>query len=165
MAGQVKPIPEGYHTATPYLTVHDAAKAIDFYKRAFDATEVVKMDGPPGKIGHAELRIGDSIIMLSDEFPGASVRSPKSLGGTTASVFLYVKDIDASFNKAVAAGAKSEQPPTDMFWGDRFGKLSDPFGHSWAMATHKEDVAPEEMKRRTQEFMTKMAAERSKTAG
>lgn len=156
MAGQVRPVPEGYHTLTPYLVVEDAARAIDFYKRAFGAQERVRMGGPGGKIGHAELKIGDSMIMLSDEMPGGGCRSPHSLGGTTASVFLYVNDVDSAFKQAEAAGAKAEMPPTDMFWGDRFGKLSDPFGHSWAMATHKEDVAPEEMQKRSKAFMEKM---------
>jgi PhnB protein len=163
MAGPVKAIPEGYHTVTPYLVVHDAAKAIDFYKRAFDATEVFRMDGPPGKIGHAELKIGDSMIMLGDEMPGSSARSPKSLGGTATGIFLYVKDVDSAFNKAVTAGAKVEMPLADQFWGDRYGKLSDPFGHSWSMATHKEDVAPEEMKKRMQAAMAKMGAEKKAT--
>jgi PhnB protein len=162
MAGPVKAIPEGYHTVTPYLVVHDAAKAIDFYKRAFDATELFRMEGPPGKIGHAELQIGDSKIMLADEM-GAGAGSPKSVGGTTGGIFLYVKDVDSAFNKAVSAGAKVDMPLADQFWGDRYGKLSDPFGHSWSMATHKEDVAPEEMKKRMQTAMAKMA-EKAKTA-
>jgi|SRR5450432_531190 PhnB protein len=162
MAGPVKAIPEGYHTATPYLVVHDAAKAIDFYKQAFDARELFRMEGPPGKIGHAELQIGDSKIMLGDEMPGSG-RSPKSLGGTGTGIFLYVKDVDSAFNQAVAAGAKVEMPLADQFWGDRYGKLSDPFGHSWSMATHKEDVAPEDMKKRAQAAMAKMA-EKAKTA-
>jgi PhnB protein len=157
MAGPVKPIPDGYNTVTPYLVVHDAAKAIDFYKRAFGATEVVKMDGPPGKIAHAEIKIGGSMIMLADEMPGSGARSPKSLGGTSTGIFLYVNDVDSAFSKAVAAGAKVEMPLADQFWGDRYGKLSDPFGHSWSMATHKEDVAPEEMKKRMQATMAKMA--------
>jgi len=164
MAGQVKPIPDGYHTITPYLVVHDAAKAIEFYKRAFDAREVHRMEGPGGKIGHAELRIGDSVLMLSDEMPGSDCRSPQSLHGTTANIFLYVKDVDSAFNKAVAAGAKGVQPPQDMFWGDRFGRLDDPFGHSWSLATHKEDVAPDEMKRRSDAFAAKMAGQKTKTA-
>ena len=152
----VKPIPTGFHTATPYLVVNDAAAAIDFYKRAFGAQEIMRMNGPHGKIGHAELRIGDSVLMLSDEMPGSGMRSPKSLGGTAAGVFLYVEDVDSAFQKATSAGAKADMPPADMFWGDRFGKLTDPFGHSWSMATHKEDVAPEEMKKRMQEEMKKM---------
>lgn len=164
MTGQVKPIPVGYHTVTPGLTVKDGTRAIDFYKRAFEAQERFRMEGPPGKIGHAELQIGDSMIMLSDEMPGNNNRSPQSLGGTSVNIFLYVKDVDASFKQAVAAGAKADMPPADMFWGDRFGKLTDPFGHSWSMATHKEDVAPEEMKKRGEAFMAKMA-QQSKTAG
>jgi PhnB protein len=162
MAGPVKAIPDGYHTATPYLVVHDAAKAIDFYKRAFDATELFRMEGPPGKIGHAELQIGDSKIMLADEM-GGGARSPRSVGGTTGGIFLYVKDVDSAFNKAVSAGAKVEMALADQFWGDRYGKLSDPFGHSWSLATHKEDVAPEEMKKRMQVAMAKMS-EKAKTA-
>ncbi len=165
MASQVKPIPEGYHTLTPYLTVHDASRAIEFYKRAFDATERLRMEGPPGKIGHAELQIGDSIIMLGDEFPQAGVRSPQSLGGATSGLFVYVKDVDAAFSKAVAAGAKVEMPLKDMFWGDRYGKVSDPFGHSWSLATHKENVAPEEMRKRMQAEMGKMGQPKTSTAG
>ena len=115
------------------------------------------MDGPPGKIGHAEIKIGDSMIMLSDEMPGGDGKSPKSLGGSTASVFLYVDDVDSVFKQAVAAGAKADMPPQDMFWGERFGKVTDPFGHLWALATHMEDIQPEEMKRRTEEYMAKMA--------
>jgi PhnB protein len=157
MPSQVKYIPEGFHAVTPYLVVRDAAKAIEFYKRAFDAAEVSRMDGPDGKIGHAELKIGDSLIMLSDEMPGNEMRSPQSLGGTTAGLFLYVKDVDASFHKAVASGARPTAQPADMFWGDRYGKLADPFGHSWSLATHKEDVAPAEMKRRAEAQMAKMA--------
>ena len=163
MPTQVKPIPEGYHTVTPYLTVNDAGRAIEFYRKAFGAQEVVRMAGPNGKIGHAELRIGDSMIMLSDEMPGSGTRSPQSLGGTTSAVFLYVPDVDAQFKQATAAGAKADMPPADMFWGDRFGKLTDPFGHSWALATHKEDVAPEEMKKRSQAAMASMS-QQAKTA-
>lgn len=159
MAGQVKPIPDGYHTVTPYLAVHNAAKAIDFYKRAFGATELHHMDGPQGKIAHAEIKIGDSIIMLSDEMPGTETRSPQSLNGTTTNLFIYVKDADAAFNKAVSAGARSTMPLTDMFWGDRYGKLTDPFGHSWSIATHKEDVAPEEMKKRSEAYAAKMSTQ------
>jgi PhnB protein len=160
---QVKPIPQGFHTATPYLTLNDAARAIDFYKRAFGAQEVMRMNGPGGKIGHAEIKIGDSIIMLADEMPGSGSRSPQSLSGTTAGIFLYVENADAVFNQAVSAGAKVEAPLADMFWGDRFGSLKDPFGHSWSVATHKEDVAPAEMSKRMQEFAAKMA-EQTKSA-
>ena len=153
----VQPIPKGYHSVTPYLVVNDAARAIDFYKRAFGAQEIVRMDGPPGKIVHAELRIGDSMIMLGDEMPGGDCHSPKSLGGSTVGVFLYVENVDNVFNQALSAGAKSQMPVSDMFWGDRYGKLTDPFGHSWSLATHKEDVAPDEMKRRMEKEMAKHA--------
>jgi PhnB protein len=156
MPGKVKPIPDGYHAVTPYLVVDDAAKAIQYYQRAFGATEVARMDGPPGKIAHAELKIQDSMIMLSDEMPGSGARSPRSLGGSPVSLFLYVEDVDTVYNRAVAAGGKADQPLADMFWGDRYGKLTDPFGHSWSLATHKEDVAPAEMARRSKEAMAKM---------
>src|SRR5580698_5606684 len=156
MPRDVKPIPDGFHSVTPYLTVNDAARAIDFYKRAFGAQETVRMQGPPGKIGHAELKIGDSIVMLADEMPGNNCRSPQSLGGSTVNLFVYVKDVDSAFKQAVNAGAKVDAQPTDMFWGDRYGKLTDPFGHSWSLATHKEDVTPEEMKQRSQAAMSAM---------
>jgi PhnB protein len=161
---KVNPIPAGYHTATPYLTLNDCAAALDYYKKAFHAQIVVKMEGPNGKIGHAEIKIGDSMIMLSDEMPGGANRSPQSLGGTTAAVFLYVPDVDASFKQAVDAGGRSVMAPADMFWGDRFGTLTDPFGHTWSMATHKEDVAPEEMKKRSKDAMAKMG-QQAHTAG
>ena len=157
MAGQVKPVPSGYHTVTPYLTLSDAASAIDFYKKAFGATERYRMDRPDGKIGHAEIQIGDSIVMLADESPRSDSRSPTSLGGTTAGIFLYVENVDAVFDTAVKAGAKVHQPLTNMFWGDRFGGLTDPYGHSWALATHIEDVAPEEMEKRMQAAMSQAA--------
>jgi PhnB protein len=157
MAQTVKPVPDGYHTLTPYIVVRNAARAIDFYKRAFGAQEMFRMEGPGGGIAHAELKIGDSMIMISDEFPGASVRSPESLGGTTNGVFLYVSDIDAAFKKAVDAGAKAEMQPADMFWGDRFGKLMDPFGQAWSMATHVKDVTPEEMKKGAEAAFAEMA--------
>ena len=165
MPTKAKAIPTGYHSLTPYLTVNDAARAIDFYKRAFGAKEVMRMDGPQGKIGHAELKIGDSPLMLADEMPGGSSRSPQSVGATTAGVFLYVEDVDSVYKQAVSAGAKAEMPPTDMFWGDRFGKLLDPFGHSWALATHIEDVAPDEMARRGKEAMAKMGQQTKGGAG
>jgi PhnB protein len=164
MANTVKPIPEGFNTVTPYLVLHDAARAIEFYKRAFNATERVRMDGPAGKVGHAELKIGDSIIMLGDEMPGVTTRSPQSLGGTSAGIFLYVKDVDSAFQKAIDAGARVEAPLQDMFWGDRYGKLTDPFGHSWSLATHKEDVAPAEMQKRMQAAMSKMGEPKTKSA-
>jgi PhnB protein len=129
----------------------------EFYKRAFGAQEVVRMDGPDGKIGHAEIKIGDSIVMLGDEMPGMGNRSPQSLGGTTAGVMLYVENVDTVFNQAVSAGAQVEAPVADMFWGDRYGKLKDPFGHSWSVATHMEDVAPAEMAKRMKDATAKMA--------
>lgn len=156
MATKAKPIPDNYRTVTPYLVVNDAKAAIDFYRRAFGAKEVTKMDGPGGKIAHAELKIGDSMIMLSDEMPGGVARAPRSLGGTTSGVFLYVDDVDSTFGKAVEAGGKVEAQLADMFWGDRYGRLTDPFGHSWSLATHKEDVAPQEMERRMREAQAKM---------
>jgi PhnB protein len=157
MAGEVKAVPRGYHTLTPYLVVQDANRAIDFYKKAFGAREIVKMTAPGGKIGHAELRIGDSIMMLSDEVPGGGGRSPQSLGGSCVSMFLYVDDVDATFDQAVNAGAKADATPSDMFWGDRFGRLTDPFGHLWGIATHIEDVAPQELEKRMQAAMAQMS--------
>ncbi|MBS1856317.1 MAG: VOC family protein [Acidobacteria bacterium] len=155
MANKVTPIPAGHHSVTAYLTLDDCSRAIDFYKRAFGAQEIMRMDGPAGKIGHAEIKIGDSVIMLADEMPGAGNRAPKSLGGSTGGIFLYVHDVDSSYKRAVDAGARADTPPADMFWGDRFGRLTDPFGHTWALATHKEDVAPEEMRTRMQQEMAK----------
>ena len=150
-------IPAGYHTLTPYLVVNGAARALEFYKQAFGATEVARMPGPGGKLMHAELRIGDSVVMLSDEFPGMSTcKAPKSLGGTTGSIFLYLADVDPAFRKAVEAGCKVLMPLTNMFWGDRFGKLEDPFGNQWTMATHVEDVTPDEMRRRAADAMARM---------
>jgi PhnB protein len=154
-----KPIPDGYHTVTSYLTVKNAAEALEFYKRAFGAEEIARMHGPDGKsVMHAEFKIGDSFVMLADEWPqGGGVGSPKSLGGTTVTLFLYVNDVDALFKRAVAAGATATMPPTDTFWGDRYGKVSDPFGHAWSMATHKLDMTPEEMKAGQAEFFKSMA--------
>ena len=152
-----KPIPEGYHTVTPYLAVEDAAKAIEYYKRAFGAKERVKMEAPDGKIGHAELEIGDSLVMLSDPFPQGSTKPPKELGGTSASVFLYVEDVDSVVQDAVDAGATVAMPVENQFWGDRFGTVTDPFGHLWSIATHVEDVPPEEMAERAKEAMAAMS--------
>jgi PhnB protein len=155
MAAKTQAIPPGYHSVTPYLVVRDGARAIDFYKQSFGASEISRMGTPDGKIAHAELKIGDSMIMLSDEMMGN--KSPQSLGGSPVSLFLYVEDVDSVFNKAVQAGAKSDMPPADMFWGDRYGKLTDPFGHLWGIATHIEDVAPAEMEKRAKEAMAQMA--------
>ena len=148
MASKVNPVPEGYHTVTPYLCIRAAAKALDFYARAFGAQEKVRMPGPDGKVMHAEILIGDSMVMLGEENPAQNAKSPEAFGGTPVSIMLYVPDVDAVFKKATAAGAKADAPPADMFWGDRYGKLTDPFGHSWGIATHVEDVTPEEMKKR-----------------
>jgi len=148
MTSRPKPIPDGYHTATPYLIVNDAAQAIEFYKEAFGATELLRMAKPDGKIGHAEIRIGDSTIMLADEFPEMGARSPQSFGGSPVSIFLYVENVDAVFAQTVAAGAVVERPVADQFYGDRMGGVKDPFGHAWSIATHVEDVSPEEMRKR-----------------
>jgi PhnB protein len=156
---RVPPIPAGYHTVTPYLTVNDGVRALDFYQRAFGARETARMPGPGGKVMHAEFRIGDSVVMLSDEFPGMSTsKAPTTLGGTTGSLMLYVADVDAAFKRAVDAGCTTLMPPTDMFWGDRFGKLRDPFGNEWGMATHKEDVPPKEMAERAKASMAQMGS-------
>lgn len=144
----VKPIPDGYHTVTPYLIIKDAVKALDFYRRAFGAKELFRMTDPNGRIGHAEIQIGDSRIMLADEMPQMSYRSPQSLGGTPVSILLYVNDVDSQFATAVTAGASVTQPVRDQFYGDRSGTLTDPFGHVWTIATHKEDVPHDELTRR-----------------
>jgi PhnB protein len=151
MAAQ--PIPEGFPRVSPYLAVDDAAGAIDYYTKVFGAREVVRMDGPEGTIGHAELQIGDSRLMLSDAFPQSTTRPPKELGGTTASVFMYVEDVDAVVKGAVDAGATITMEVADQFWGDRFGAITDPFGHVWSLATHVEDVPPEEMAERAEAAM------------
>ena len=147
-AKKPKPIPEGYHTVTPYLVLQGAAGALDFYKRAFGAKELVRMPGPGGRIMHAEIKIGDSPIMLADEAPERGHRSPHALGGTPVGICLYVEDVDSLAAQAVAAGAKEIMPVRDQFYGDRSGTFSDPYGHQWTIATHKEDVSPEEMRRR-----------------
>jgi len=148
MDTKVKAVPDGYHTATPYLTITDAAAALDFYKRAFGATEVMRMTTPQGKVGHAEIRIGDSAIMLSDEFPDMDARSPQHIGGSPVMIHLYVDDADAFVQRAVDAGAQLQKPVENQFYGDRAGKLADPFGHIWWIATHVEDVPPQEIEKR-----------------
>ena len=158
MISKAKPIPEGFHSVTPYLCVNDAAGALEFYKKAFGATELMRMPDPGGRIGHAEVKIGDSIIMLADEFPEMGFRSPQTLGGSPFAIYLYVEDVDAVVGQAVAAGAKLVKEVKDQFYGDRNGGLEDPFGHIWYVSTHKEDVSPEEMKRRVGEEMQKRAA-------
>jgi PhnB protein len=153
-----KPIPEGYHTVTPYLVVEDAAEAIDWYEKAFGAKETVRMPMPDGKVGHAELEIGDSRVMLSDPFEQGITKPPKELGGTSVSVFLYVEDVDAVVKRAADAGAEVTMEVADQFWGDRFGAVLDPFGHSWSMATHVEDVPPEEMDERARAAFAEMSS-------
>ncbi len=152
----VKPTPDGYHTATPYLIARGAAAAIDFYKAAFGATEIMRCPGPEGKLMHAEIKIGDSFIMLADEFPDMNILSPTSLGGPSSLILLYMPDVDAQFAQAVAAGATVERPVKKEFYGDRAGTLVDPFGHRWTIATHVEDVPPDEMKRRMEAMAKQM---------
>jgi PhnB protein len=147
-----KPVPEGYHSVTPYLIIQGAAKAIEFYKQAFGATELLRLSGPGGSIGHAEIKIGDSIIMLADEHPQMGYRGPQALGGTPVSILLYVENVDAQFARAIAAGGKQSRPVADQFYGDRSGTFTDPFGHVWTIATHKEDVPQEEVERRFAEM-------------
>jgi PhnB protein len=153
-----KPIPEGYHSVTPYLTYESASDAIDFYAKAFGAKERMRMEAPGGKIGHAEIQIGDSIVMLSDAFPQSTSRPPSELGGTCAGVFLYVDDVDAVVRRAADLGATITMEVADQFWGDRFGSITDPFGHSWAIATHVEDLTPEQMAERAKEAMAAMSS-------
>jgi PhnB protein len=145
---KVKPIPEGYHSVTPYLCCKDAGAAIEFYKKAFGATEVMRMPAPGGKVGHAEIQIGDSRVMLADEFPDMGFLSPQSVGGSPVMIHLYVDDVDVTAGKAVAAGAKVTRAVEDQFYGDRGGQFDDPFGHKWYVSTHKEDVSPEEVRKR-----------------
>jgi PhnB protein len=148
MATRVKPVPEGYHAVTPYLCIKGAAAAIEFYKKAFGATERMRMPQPDGRIGHAELEIGDSVVMLADEFPDMGWRSPKSVGGSPVTIHLYVEDVDKVAGAAVAAGAKELMPVKDQFYGDRAGKFEDPYGHIWYISTHKEDLSPQEIQKR-----------------
>jgi len=148
MADKVKPVPDGYHTATPYLIVKGAAKAIEFYKQAFGATEVERMKMPDGKIAHAEIKIGDSIIMLGDEAPQHGTRGPKSLGGSPCGLYLYVEDVDQTFNRAITAGATATMAVKDQFYGDRNGSLVDPFGHTWYVATRQENLSMDEIRQR-----------------
>src|SRR4051812_33865904 len=160
MAPKVNPIPTGYHTVTPYLSIKGAADALDFYQRAFGAKEIYRMEMPGGKIGHAEIQIGDSRIMLSDEFPempDAMAQSPASLGSTTVGIMLYVEDVDARVKRAVDAGATIRKPLTNQFYGDRSANLVDPFGHAWTVSTHIEDVSPEEMQKRMEAMASQPA--------
>lgn len=155
----VSAIPEGYHSVTPYLIIDGAEEAIRFYEQAFGATEVLRMPmGDTGKLAHAEIRIGDSMVMLSDEWPEMGKLSPKKRGGATSALMVYLDDVDAAYQRAVAAGATAERPPEDQFWGDRMGTLVDPFGHRWTLATHIEDVPDDEMQRRMAEAFGAPAA-------
>ena len=157
MTQATRSIPEGLHTVTPHLVVKNAAQAIEFYKKAFGAEERSRFEMPGGFIGHAELKIGDSVIFLADEMPGpCATKSPQSLGGSTATLNIYVDDVDKLFDQAVTAGGTSVMPVADMFWGDRYGTLTDPFGHVWSLATHKEDLSKQEMEERAQEFFANM---------
>ena len=144
-------------TVSPYMIVKNASAAIEYYKKAFDAQEKDRMAGPDGKIMHCELKIGETVIMIADEFPERGCVSPQTLKGTPITLFMYVPDVDKTFERATAAGAKVEMPVADMFWGDRYGTVVDPFGHKWSIATHKEDVSPEEMKKRSEAFHKQMA--------
>ena len=156
MAKPAKGIPKGFHTITPSLVVKGADRAIDFYKKAFGGEEIIRMAGPDGKsVMHAEIKIGDSIFFVGDEAPGMDLRSPQSLGGSTSALHRYVKDVDAAFKRAIEAGAKEAMPVADMFWGDRYGQVEDPFGHRWGLATPKEILTPEETRQRAREFFAK----------
>lgn len=162
MPTSAKPIPEGFHTVTPSLTVRGAAQAIDFYKKAFGAQELVRMPGPDGKIMHAELKIGDSIIFLSDEMPGMGAsKAPQTVGACTGAINLYVNNVDDVFKQAIAAGGKEVMPVADQFWGDRYGNFVDPFGHVWGVGTHKEDLTAEQMQQRMQDFFASMAKQKT----
>jgi PhnB protein len=159
-ARKVRPVPEGYHTVAPHLCVDGGAQALEFYQKAFGAKEINRLKMPDGKIGHAEIQVGDSRIMLSDEFPDFGNRSPKSIGGTPVIVHLYVEDVDALAAQAVGAGAQVLIPVADQFYGDRSGRIQDPFGHVWIISTHIEDVTPEEIEKRTEAFMKQSAAKK-----
>jgi PhnB protein len=154
----VQPIPAGYHSVTPYLILKDATAAIEFYKRAFGATELMRLDGPGGTVAHAEVKIGDSPIMLSDEWPNHGILGPAARGGTTVGLMVYVEDCDAVFERAIAAGGTVDRPLENQFYGDRSGTIIDPFGHKWTIASHIEDVPPEEINRRFEEWMATQSA-------
>ncbi len=164
MPTNVRQIPEGFHAITPGLTCRNASKAIEYYKKVFGATERMRMDGPGGSIMHAEIQIGDSVMFVNDEFPGMA-EAPKEGQLPYASLFLYTEDADAVVSRAVAEGGTMVMPPQDMFWGDRYGKVTDPFGHQWGVATHIEDVSPEEMEKRSAAWAASMAGTAAKAAG
>lgn len=148
MTTKIKPIPDGFHALTPYLTVRGASDAIEYYKKVFGATELFRLNMPDGKVGHSEFKIGDSIFMISDENPECGSASPETLKGSPVALYLYVADVDSTFSEAVKAGAKEAMPVANQFWGDRMGKIVDPFGHQWLLATHVEDVDPSEFQSR-----------------
>jgi PhnB protein len=151
MTNRIKPVPEGFHTLTPHLVVKGASQAIEFYKKAFGAEEITRVPGPDGKsLIHAELKIGDSRLLLVDEFPQMGCLGPQDIGGTPVTIHVFVEDVDTFFNQAVGAGAQVSMPLADMFWGDRYGQITDPFGHKWSLATHKEDLTPEQVSKRAQ---------------
>lgn len=160
MADKVKAVPKGFRTVNAYLTVDGGARALEFYKKAFNAKEIARMMFPDGqKLAHAEIKIGNTFVMISDESPERGVRSPKSIGGSGMRLVLYVRNCDRVYKRAVKAGATSRMEPVDMFWGDRWSEIEDPFGHRWNVCTHKEDVPPEEMARRSQEFFAQMGGQ------
>ena len=150
-----KPIPDGFHTVTPSIVLSNSKEAIEFYKKAFDAREIYQMPTPDGKTMHAMIQIGDSFVMMSDEFPQMGCTAPTTVGGTSTTIHLYVEDSDKVYNQAVQAGAKPAMPMMDAFWGDRCGSVIDPFGHSWMVSTHKKDLSPEEMRQAAEEYMSK----------
>lgn len=159
MTTRINAVPEGFHTLTPHLVVKGASEAIEFYKKAFGAEEITRMPGPDGKsLMHAAIKIGDSPLFLVDEFPQMGSKGPQSIGGTPVTIHIYVEDVDTVFNQAVAAGAQVRMPLADMFWGDRYGLVTDPFGHSWSLAAHKEDLTPEEINKRAQAAFAECAS-------
>jgi PhnB protein len=162
MKKSTQAIPPGFHTVTPSIIVRNGAEAIEFYKKALGAEEKMRMAGPDGKIGHAELKIGDSIVFLTDENPSMGLKSPQTLGGTAGSLFLYVEDVDKAFQRAIDAGGKATMPVTDMFWGDRFGNFSDPYGHNWGLSTRVQDMSQEEMEEGAKAFHAQMAQQSQK---
>lgn len=157
----VSKIPPGFHSVTSSLIVRNAAQAIDFYKKALGAEELMRMEGPDGKIGHAEIKIGDSIVFITDESPAMGTKSPQTLGGTASNLYLYVEDVDSAFQRATSAGGKATMPVTDMFWGDRFGQFVDPYGHTWGLSTHTEDLSEQEIEKRAADFYAQMAQRKS----
>jgi PhnB protein len=157
MTTSAQPLPKGFHTVTPSIYVRNAAQAIDFYKKALGAEERMRFAGPDGKITHAELQIGDSIIFLSEENPAWGCKSPQTLGGVTGGLYLYVEDVDKAFDRAVNAGGKAQMPVSDMFWGDRMGNFTDPYGQTWTLATHTKDMSEREMEEGAKKFYAQMA--------